>query len=62
MRQVVSEIKQDKQDVKILSDGQHFYDLIDNNFLEDSLTRRQKYGIKVSLLFPTGFEYFTYTQ
>ena len=62
MRQVVSEIKNDKKDVKILSDGQHFYDLIDNNFLEDSLTWRKKYGITVSLLFPTGFEYFSYTQ
>jgi hypothetical protein len=62
MRQVVKEIKDDKNNVQILSDGQHFYDLIDNNFLEESLTWRKKYDITVSLLFPMGFEYFTYTQ
>lgn len=59
---VTNEIKQDKKDVSLMSDGQHFYDLIDNDFLEKSLDIRGKYKITMRLIFPTGFEYFTYTQ
>jgi hypothetical protein len=59
---MLSEIRQDKKDLSIMSDGQYFYELIDNNFLEQSLELRNKKNIGVRLLFPSGFEYFTYTQ
>lgn len=59
---MLSEITHDRTDVCMMSDGQHFYDLIDNDFLEKSLATREKYHIKVQMIFPTGFEYFTYTQ
>ena len=59
---VTNEIKQNKHDVALMSDGQHFYDLIDNDFLEKSLDIRKKHAITMRLIFPTGFEYFTYTQ
>jgi hypothetical protein len=45
-----------------MSDGQHFYDLIDNDFLEKSLDIREKHKIAMRLIFPAGFEYFSYTQ
>lgn len=50
---VTNEIKQDKVDVALMSDGQHFYDLIDNDFLEKSLDVRKKHNIKMRLIFPT---------
>jgi hypothetical protein len=59
---VTNEIKQDKADVALMSDGQHFYDLIDTDFLEQSLDIRKKHKITMRLMFPTGFEYFSYTQ
>ena len=59
---VTNEIKQDRKDVALMSDGQHFYDLIDNDFLEKSLDIRNKHNITMRLIFPTWFEYFTYTQ
>ena len=62
LQKMLAEIKKDQQDVSIMSDGQHFYELIDNNFLEKTLELRKKKELKVQLLFPTWFEYFTYTQ
>jgi len=62
IQRMLNEIKKDKNDVSIMSDGQHFYSLVDNDFLDKTLILRRKQGIKVRLLFPTGFEYFTYTQ
>jgi len=59
---VTNEIKQDKVDVALMSDGQHFYDLIDTDFLEKSLDIRKKYKIHMRLIFPSWFEYFSYTQ
>lgn len=59
---VTNEIKQDKKDACILSDGQHFYDLIDNDFLETSLDIRKRYKLTIRMIFPSGFEYFHYTQ
>ena len=59
---VLNEIKQDRQDAALMSDGQHFYDLIDNDFLEKSVDIRQRYKIRLRMIFPAGFEYFTYTQ
>lgn len=50
---ICNEIIQDRTDIWIMSDGQHFYDLIDNDFLERSLVMRKQYGIHVSLLFPS---------
>lgn len=57
-----SELIYDKEDIYIMSDGQHFYDLIDNDFLEQSVNLRSKNNINVKLLFPSGFDYFTFTQ
>jgi len=62
VQRMISEIKKDKEDIAIMSDGQHFYELIDNDFLEKTLDLRQKKKLHVQLLFPPGFEYFTYTQ
>lgn len=62
IQRMINEIKKDKNDVSIMSDGQHFYSLIDNDFLDQTVELRIKKGIKVRLLFPSGFEYFTYTQ
>jgi len=62
IQKMLSEIKKDKQDVHIMSDGQHFYELIDNDFLEKTLELRNKKKLNVQLLFPTWFEYFSYTQ
>ena len=62
IQRMMNEIKKDKNDVAIMSDGQHFYSLIDNDFLDKTLDLRRKKGIKVRLLFPTWFEYFSYTQ
>ena len=62
IQMMLSEIIKDKMNVNIMSDGQHFYDLIDNNFLEKSLEIRKKYHLEISMIFPTGFEYFSYTQ
>lgn len=59
---VLNELKQDKKDIALMSDGQHFYDLIDNDFLEKTIQIRKKNNIHVRLIFPTWFEYFTYTQ
>ena len=59
---MIREIMSDKENVNIMSDGQHFYDLIDNDFLEKTLELRQKKKLSVQLLFPPGFEYFSYTQ
>ncbi|USN57478.1 MAG: hypothetical protein H6766_03425 [Candidatus Peribacteria bacterium] len=59
---VLNEIKQDGADISIMSDGQHFYELIDNNWLEQTLDLRRKKNIGVRMMFPSGFEYFTYTQ
>lgn len=59
---MLAEIKQDASDIAIMSDRQHFYELIDNNFLEQSLDLRNKKNVNVRLLFPSWFEYFTYTQ
>lgn len=59
---VLNEIKQDANNISIMSDGQHFYELIDNNFLEQTLDLRRKKNINVRMIFPSGFEYFTYTQ
>jgi len=50
---MLAEIKKDQQDVSIMSDGQHFYELIDNDFLEKTLELRKKKELKVQLLFPT---------
>jgi hypothetical protein len=50
---VTNEIKQDRKDVFIMSDGQHFYDLIDNDFLETSLDMRKRYNLNISLIFPS---------
>lgn len=57
-----SELINDKQNIYIMSDGQHFYDLVDNEFLESSVKLRKSNNIKVKLLFPSGFDYFTFTQ
>lgn len=62
IQKMLSEIKKDQQDIVIMSDGQHFYELIDNDFLEKTLELRNKKKLNVKLLFPTWFEYFTYTQ
>lgn len=59
---VLNEAKISKSDISILSDGQHFYELIDNDFLEQSITLREKHNITVRMIFPHGFEYFSYTQ
>lgn len=59
---VLNEIKKDGVDISIMSDGQHFYELIDNDFLEQTLDLRRKKKIAVRMMFPSGFEYFTYTQ
>jgi hypothetical protein len=52
----------DKKDMYVISDSQHFYDLIDNNFLEESHKIRQKNNIDIQMIFPIGFEHFYYTQ
>lgn len=57
-----SELIYDKENIYIMSDGQHFYDLVDNEFLESSVQLRKQNNIKVRLLFPSGFDYFTFTQ
>ena len=62
IKRMLSEIKKDKKNISIMSDGQHFYELVDNEFLEESLELRNKKELWVRLIFPTGFEYFTYTQ
>lgn len=62
IQKMLSEIKKDQHDIAIMSDGQHFYELIDNDFLEKTLELRNKKKLNVKLLFPAGFEYFTYTQ
>ena len=62
IQRMLNEIKKDVEDLSIMSDGQHFYELIDNNFLEKTLNLRQKKNLKVKLMFPAWFEYFTYTQ
>jgi hypothetical protein len=59
---MMTEIMQDKVDVSIISDGQHFYDLVDNDFLEKTLTIRQKNQVSIRMMFPVGFEYFSFTQ
>lgn len=59
---MMTEIMQDKLDVSIISDGQHFYDLVDNDFLEKTLTIRQKNQVSIRMMFPVGFEYFSFTQ
>lgn len=59
---IIKEILSDKVSIMILSDGQHFYDLIDNNLLETSLKLRRNKKLRVQLIFPTGFDYFIYTQ
>lgn len=62
IQKMLSEIKKDAEDIAIMSDGQHFYELIDNDFLEKTLDLRNKKKLHVQLLFPTWFEYFSYTQ
>jgi hypothetical protein len=62
INRVLNEIKADASDISIMSDGQHFYELIDNDFLEQTLDLRRKQKISVRMMFPSGFEYFTYTQ
>ena len=62
IERMLSEIKLDKEDISIMSDGQHFYELIDNDFLEKTIELRNKKKLNVQLLFPRWFEYFTYTQ
>jgi predicted transcriptional regulator len=59
---VMNEIKQDRSNVNIMSDAQHFGDLIDNNLLESTLEIRKRYRIHTRLIFPTGFEYFAFTH
>jgi hypothetical protein len=56
------EILSDKKDVFVMSDHRYFYDVIDNQFLEKSLEVRKKYKLKTKMLFPTGFEYFCFSQ
>lgn len=62
IQRMLNEIKKDALDISIMSDGQHFYELVDNDFLEKTLNLRQKKNLKVKLMFPAWFEYFTYTQ
>jgi predicted DNA-binding transcriptional regulator len=62
IQKMMTEILQDHVDIYMMSDGQHFYDLIDTDFLETSLSIRQHSNISIQMIFPTGFEYFTYTQ
>jgi len=50
---MVHEMITDREDVALVSDGQHFYDLIDNDFLDKSLLMRQKYNVSVRMMFPT---------
>lgn len=59
---MIDEIIRDAQDMYILCDSRHFYDLIDNQFLERSLAIRKKHNLTVKMLFPMGFEHFCYTQ
>jgi len=62
VQRMVHEMITDREDVALVSDGQHFYDLIDNDFLDKSLLMRQKYNVSVRMMFPTWFEYFHFTQ
>jgi sugar-specific transcriptional regulator TrmB len=48
IHRMLSEIKQDLADIAIMSDGQHFYELIDNDFLEQSLELRNKKNVHFS--------------
>lgn len=59
---IINEVLQDKKDMNIISDSQHFNDLIDNNFLEKSLEVRNSHNLNVRMIFPAGFEHFCYTQ
>ncbi len=59
---MMQEMLHDRKSIMVTSDWQHFYDLVDNEFLEQSLALRNKYRISVQLLFPMGFEYFCFTQ
>lgn len=59
---MLNEVMKDKKNMYVISDSQHFYDLIDNNFLEESHKIRQKNKIEVQMVFPIGFEHFYYTQ
>ncbi len=60
--QMMRELIEDQEDIYMMSDGQHFHDLIDNNFLEKSLHIRQKYSLTVQMMFPSWFDYFVFTQ
>jgi len=62
IRLMMSEIIKDGQNVSIISDGQHFYELIDNELLEKSLKMRKENNLTISMIFPRWFEYFTFTQ
>lgn len=57
-----NEIISDKKDMYVMSDHRYFYDVIDNQFLEKSLETRKKNKLKTKMLFPTGFEYFCFSQ
>ncbi len=59
---MLNEVIQDKEDMNVISDSQHFNDLIDNDFLEKSLAIRNKYHLNIKMIFPSGFEHFCYTQ
>jgi hypothetical protein len=50
---MMRELIEDQEDIYMMSDGQHFHDLIDNNFLEKSLHIRQKYNLTVQMMFPS---------
>ena len=62
VQRVLNEMVQDRKHITIMSDGQHFYDLIDNDFLEQSVEIRRQTKIDVRMMFPVWFEYFSYTQ
>lgn len=57
-----NEIISDKKDMYVMSDHRYFYDVIDNQFLERSLKIRKTNKLKTKMLFPTGFEYFCFSQ
>ena len=59
---MTNEIIKDETNTFVISDAQHFYDLIDNEFLERSLKMRQHKNLTIQMVFPIGFEHFYYTQ
>ncbi|NOZ44884.1 MAG: hypothetical protein GXP45_07225 [bacterium] len=50
---MINEVIGDKEDVLVMSDAKHFYDLIDNDFLERSLELRNKSKLDIKMLFPS---------